>query len=145
MEAYWGWAVPASPTWCRCTSAARRSVTAVAVFAVGSVGGPLLGGLFTDHLGWRWVFYINVPTGLIALLLVVRFFTVTHHRVRASVDVLGSALLVGAITCVMLVTVWGGRDYAWDSGVVIGLLAASLALVLAFVIWERRAANPVLP
>ncbi|MGW5688970.1 MDR family MFS transporter [Nonomuraea sp. NPDC003754] len=116
-----------------------------AVFAAGSIGGPLLGGLFTDYLDWRWVFYINVPIGLIALLLVARFFTVAHTPVRGRVDLLGAALLVGAVTCVMLVTVWGGRDHAWYSAQILGLLAAAVVLLVAFTAVQRRAANPVLP
>lgn len=116
-----------------------------AVFAAGSIGGPLLGGLFTDYLDWRWVFYINVPIGLVALLLVVRFFRIPHTGVRGAVDVLGSLLLVGAVTCVMLETVWGGRDYAWGSGQSLGLLAGAAVLLVGFVLRERAATHPVLP
>ncbi|MEU2233391.1 MDR family MFS transporter [Streptomyces vietnamensis] len=116
-----------------------------AVFAAGSIGGPLLGGLFTDYLDWRWVFYINVPIGLVSMLLVVRFFKKPHTVVRGALDVLGSVLLVGAVTCLMLVTVWAGRDYAWGSVQILGLVAAALVLLIGFVARERAAANPVLP
>ncbi|MDF9817181.1 MDR family MFS transporter [Streptomyces sp. SPB162] len=115
------------------------------VFAIGSVGGPLLGGVFTDYLNWRWVFYINIPIGLIGLLLIIRYFTAEHTPVRGAIDFLGSALLVSAVTCVMLVTVWGGRDYAWGSTQIIGLLAIGAVLIAVFVWWEHQAPNPVLP
>jgi EmrB/QacA subfamily drug resistance transporter len=116
-----------------------------AVFAVGSVGGPLLGGLFTEYLNWRWVFYINVPLGIAAAALIIVNFRVPHTVRRAAVDYLGSVLLVGGVTGVMLALEWGGRDYAWGSPQVVGLIVGGAALIALCLLWESRAKNPVLP
>jgi EmrB/QacA subfamily drug resistance transporter len=116
-----------------------------AVFAVASVSGPLLGGFFVDHLSWRWVFYVNVPIGIVALLIttaVLRLpFTRRHHRI----DYAGAALLVGGVSALLLVLVWGGSEYPWGSATILGLLATGLALTVAFVLRQRFAAEPILP
>jgi predicted MFS family arabinose efflux permease/DNA-binding MarR family transcriptional regulator len=115
------------------------------VFGVASVAGPLLGGFFVDNLGWRWVFYINLPIGLIALAVIAVALPATAKGERHQIDYLGALLLAGAATCIVLLTSWGGTQYRWGSGVIIGL--GVLAVVLAFGWWlaERRAAEPVLP
>jgi len=116
-----------------------------AVFGVASVAGPLLGGFFVDSLGWRWVFYINLPVGLIALAVIAVALPATFTRRRHKIDYLGSLLLASSATRVVLLTSWGGTQYRWASPVVVGL--GVLAIVLAFGWWlaERRAAEPVLP
>jgi EmrB/QacA subfamily drug resistance transporter len=115
------------------------------VFAVSSVIGPLLGGFFTDNLSWRWVFYINLPVGAIALSVVAAALPTSTLRVQHKVDYLGSAILSAAATSLILMLTWGGTQYAWQSPEIIGLGAATVVLLWAFVVVERRAVEPVLP
>ena len=90
------------------------------VFAVASVAGPLAGGFFVDHLTWRWVFYINIPVGLVALFVTNSVLNLPFRRVDHPIDYLGASLLVGGLACAVLVTTWGGTEYAWGSAVKIG-------------------------
>ena len=115
------------------------------VFAFSAVLGPVLGGLFTDHLSWRWAFYINVPLGLLSMAIIVRRYHVPERRTRHRIDYLGAALIVVAVTCIVLLCDWGGTREPWGSPVIIGLGLTAIALVLAFVAWERRAAEPLMP
>lgn len=116
-----------------------------AVFGISSVLGPLLGGFFTESLSWRWVFWINVPLGLVALVTIQRTLHLPKKRVEHAIDYVGAALIVAAVTSILLVTVWGGQTYEWDSAIIIGLIVASVVLVLAFVFWELRVPEPLLP
>jgi len=116
-----------------------------AVFATSSVLGPLLGGLFTDSLSWRWIFYINIPLGLAALVVTSTVLNLPFVRREHRVDYLGAALLVAGVSALLLVMVWGGSEYAWDSATILGLTVAGLVLVVAFVLQEARAAEPILP
>src|SRR5690554_4994961 len=102
------------------------------VFAVSSVGGPLLGGFFVDNLDWRWVFYINLPIGLIALFATARFLHLPVYSQRKKVDYLGAVLLVAGVSAVLLVTVWGGTEYPWTSAPIIGLSIAAVVLLGLF-------------
>src|SRR5947209_4152241 len=99
-----------------------------AVFGVASVAGPLLGGFFVDNIGWRWVFYINLPIGVVALAVIAAVLPATSARSRHAIDYAGTVLLGGAATCVVLLTSWGGTTYPWGSGVIIGLGAGAVAL-----------------
>lgn len=116
-----------------------------AVFAVASVAGPLAGGFFVDNLSWRWVFYINVPIGLVALFVTNSVLNLPFRRVEHPIDYLGASLLVAGLTCTVLVTTWGGTEYDWASPVILGLGFAGVALLVAFVFQERRATEPIMP
>jgi len=116
-----------------------------AVFALASVAGPLLGGFFVDHLSWRWIFYVNLPIGVVALFVISTVLDLPAQPVRRTIDYLGAALLMAGVVSLLLITVWGGQEYAWDSPQIIGLAVAGPILLGAFLLQERRAPEPVLP
>ncbi len=114
-------------------------------FLLASLVGPLLGGLFVDQLSWRWAFYVNVPIGFVALgLLGVNLPAGTQRR-QARIDYAGAALLAAMVVAIMLIATWGGSQYGWGSPQILGLIAGGVALLAAFLMRERTAAEPVLP
>ncbi|MEW1690824.1 DHA2 family efflux MFS transporter permease subunit [Streptomyces sp. NPDC091265] len=116
-----------------------------AVFGATSVLGPLLGGFFTEHLSWRWVFYINLPIGVVALGVIAAVLHIPVRRTKHTIDYLGTFLIASVATCLVLIASLGGTTWAWGSAQIIGLAVVSVLLLIAFVYVERRAAEPVLP
>ncbi|MFI7234265.1 DHA2 family efflux MFS transporter permease subunit [Streptomyces cyaneofuscatus] len=116
-----------------------------AVFGVTSVLGPLLGGFFTETLSWRWVFYINLPIGVVALLVIAAVLHIPVHREKHTIDYLGTFLIASVATCLILAASLGGTTWAWGSVQIIALAVLAVVLLIAFVAVERRAAEPVLP
>ncbi len=116
-----------------------------AVFAAASVLGPLAGGFLTDSLSWRWIFYVNLPIGIVAFAVTAVVLKLPVNRTRHYIDFLGSALVAAAVTGILLITVWGGNTYAWTSNTIIGLGIGSALLIAAFIFVELRSPDPVLP
>ncbi|MFI6057548.1 MDR family MFS transporter [Streptomyces sp. NPDC051286] len=119
----------------------------MAVMPVAMIGGPLAGGFITDHLNWRWAFYVNLPLGIVALL--VCWFVLAKLPRRSAgqvrIDWTGAALLTVWITTLVLITSWGGTEYDWASPMIIGLAVVTVVAFAAFVLVERRVAEPIMP
>src|SRR5690554_23475 len=116
-----------------------------AVFGLSSIAGPLLGGYFTTHLSWRWIFYINLPLGLVALVVIELMVPRRTVRVQRAIDYLGAGLLALALSELVLFTVLGGITLPWTSPPMLALITSSFLLIVAFVYVETRAPEPVLP
>ncbi|MYZ38176.1 MULTISPECIES: MDR family MFS transporter [unclassified Streptomyces] len=116
------------------------------VMALAMIGGPLVGGTITDHLGWRWSFYINLPLGAVALVMITAVLHLpVKDRSQVKVDYLGAALLTVGITSIVLVTTWGGTEYAWGSAMIMELIAIGVVALVGFVVVQTKAAEPIMP
>jgi EmrB/QacA subfamily drug resistance transporter len=115
------------------------------VFALASVGGPLLGGVIVEHVSWRWIFYVNLPLGLLALGVISATLPAIGRRARPVIDYLGAALLAAGLSAIVLVTSLGGNTWPWSSARVYAVAALGFGLLGAFALVERRAAEPILP
>ncbi|BAC69975.1 MULTISPECIES: MDR family MFS transporter [Streptomyces] len=115
------------------------------VMAIGTVGGPLLGGLITGHLGWRWSFYINLPLGLVTLVWCQVMLRLPVQRTKARIDWLGILLMTVTISAVVLAATWAGTTYAWGSWQIVSLAVVTVLGLTAFIASQKRAVEPVLP
>ncbi|GHE70861.1 hypothetical protein GCM10018785_44040 [Streptomyces longispororuber] len=125
---------------------ARRSGLGGAIIGGGSVAGPLLGGVVSEHLGWRWLFFINLPLGIAAVaVMVYALHLPAGARRKEPVDVVGAVLIAAAASGLLLVTDWGGTKYSWTSPLILVMGAGAVLVSVAFVWWERRVPAPILP
>ncbi|GAA0928100.1 MDR family MFS transporter [Streptomyces thermoalcalitolerans] len=115
------------------------------VMALAMIGGPLVGGAITDHWGWRWAFYINLPLGAVALVALSAVLHLPKKRAQARIDYLGAVLLTVGISAIVLVTTWGGTEYAWTSARIMELSAIGVVALVGFVFRQTKAAEPIVP
>ncbi|HZM78449.1 MAG TPA: MDR family MFS transporter [Candidatus Limnocylindrales bacterium] len=115
------------------------------VMALSMIAGPLVGGLITDNASWRWIFYMNIPIAGAALFILITFLHLPRRRTEHKIDWVGAGLLAIGITTVVLITTWGGKDYAWDSKIIVGLGLLAIVSLSVFVFVERRVPEPILP
>jgi len=116
-----------------------------AVFGVSSVAGPLLGGWLTDGPGWHWIFWLNIPIGLVALVITSYALKMPRIHQNAKVDWAGAGLIVGAVSALLLYLSWRGKTYGWTEGWALVLLIGGLALAAIFVLVENNVREPIIP
>ncbi|NOU96501.1 DHA2 family efflux MFS transporter permease subunit [Paenibacillus sp. LMG 31456] len=115
-----------------------------AVFGMSSIFGPLLGAYITDYIQWEWIFYINLPLGLIAFLMIASFYKESHQHAKQRIDWAGALTLVGAIVCLMFALELGGKTYAWGSTTIISLFTGFALLAVGFIYAETKAEEPII-
>lgn len=115
-----------------------------AVFGTSSIMGPLLGAFITDSIGWEWIFYVNVPIGIVSFIFIMTAYKESPAHTKQKIDWTGAATLVGAIICLMFGLELGGQTYPWDSPQILGLFAGFLVLFIVFLFAETRAAEPII-
>jgi EmrB/QacA subfamily drug resistance transporter len=124
---------------------AKRSGILGGVFGLSSVIGPLLGGWLTENLSWHWTFWVNVPIGILALILIVTRLHLPHTHNKAKIDYLGMVLMAPAITAFILAFTWGGSEYDWNSPQIFGLFGLFAVLTALFIFVESKAKEPIIP
>ncbi len=124
---------------------ARYMAPIGAVFGLSAVVGPLLGGYFTDHADWRWAFWINLPVGIVALLVCAFALRLPRKRNKVSIDYAGITLMAASVSATVLVAVWGGTEYAWTDPLILSLAAGAALGWVLFFLSQRRAAEPIIP
>ncbi|MBW7476428.1 MFS transporter [Paenibacillus oenotherae] len=115
-----------------------------AVFGTSSLFGPLLGAYITDYVNWRWIFYINLPIGIISLAFIYLFYKESMEHSRQRIDWWGAVTLIGSIVCLMFALELGGQEYAWDSSIIVSLFAGAAVLMIIFLFAETKAAEPII-
>src|SRR5262245_27768473 len=124
---------------------ARYSGMTIAMYGLASIVGPALGGYITDTWSWRWIFYLNLPVGLLTLAVVCITLPHSARAIRRKVDFLGAALLIASLLPLLLALTWGGSTYAWLSAQILSLLTVSAVVLAVFFVVERRAPEPIVP
>lgn len=114
------------------------------IFGLSSIFGPLLGAYITDHIKWQWIFYINLPVGVLAVLMIVLFYKESHEHSKQPIDWVGAFTLIGAVVCLIFTLELGGKQYAWDSAAILGLFAGFILLAIAFLITEAKVKEPII-
>ncbi|MHB1877062.1 MAG: MDR family MFS transporter [Streptosporangiaceae bacterium] len=117
----------------------------MAAMMVAMIAGPLVGGYITDSLSWRWIFYINMPVGGAALIYIGATLHMCKHRIQHRIDYLGAAVLAIGASAIVLVTTWGGSQYAWGSPVIVAMIVVAVLMLALFIAVELRASEPILP
>jgi EmrB/QacA subfamily drug resistance transporter len=115
------------------------------IMAVAMIAGPLVGGFITDNASWRWIFYMNLPVGAVGFVMLLLFLHLPARKTEHKIDWLGAALLGVSITAMVLITTWGGREYAWGSAQILGLAGLALVTLAAFIFVQLRVPEPILP